>query len=191
VLQDYFSNPVNTFVKKEQVDDLHFPAVTLCNVNKIHCSNLRDRILAGNGQGSAADSANETDVGVLCRLWVLSRCYDTLRVKANILGDVEAANTPTDICQAAKAAAAGTTYDPDDWTFAATIDHYLNEMPKEDRVAIAQRPDQLVKSCTYNNLPVANSPWCRELLAGSRMVMGPTAGVCYTFNYRPPNETIR
>ena len=43
--EDYASSPIVTSVTVKNQHKLEFPAVTLCNLNKLHCGNLYLRIL--------------------------------------------------------------------------------------------------------------------------------------------------
>ena len=75
--QDFFRFPVDTSVKRQTVNQFEFPAVTLCNKNKVHCGNLRDHIkyLRGVLQENATVDAEGTAerISSLCTMYHIGR----------------------------------------------------------------------------------------------------------------------
>ena len=76
-VKDFFRFPVDTSVKRQTVNQFEFPAVTLCNKNKVHCGNLRDHIeyLRGVLQENATVDAEGTAerVSSLCTMYHIGR----------------------------------------------------------------------------------------------------------------------
>ena len=73
----------------------------------------------------------------------------------------------------------------------ATKNDFYNaylKLTKEDVIAIAHQPEDLIKYCEFSGYPV--SPGCTELIKGTHKIFGPATGVCYSFNFRGLNRSI-
>ena len=51
-IKDYISNPTTTSIYIRNVNELDFPAVTVCNLNRVHCGRLYDQIIDCSGNVS-------------------------------------------------------------------------------------------------------------------------------------------
>lgn len=130
---------------QEFANTLDFPAVTLCNYNRVHCGNLYDRIIEVN---RTSDPNVVQRLDSLCYLFELGQCWlavtledlrrEGSKVKEEICKDRpfefnEEASSYFDVSEVAAETLASTFY----------------QMPRDDQLAIAQRPDQMIKACKY------------------------------------------
>ena len=75
VFQEFMSFNVVTKVIINSVPELPFPAVTICNQNRIHCGNLK--IAIQNCQGDS-ECKNSTKLDTFCALYVYGKCESSV-----------------------------------------------------------------------------------------------------------------
>ena len=74
IVVEYFKYDVVTNFSVDHKDSLVIPSVTICNVNRVHCGHLMRKI-------EDYDEANETRKEMLCKLFKLTGCDTTTKVK--------------------------------------------------------------------------------------------------------------
>ena len=179
VLLEYFSSLIVTTVTKSHSEFLEFPAVTICPNNRIHCTNLHERIEWRLANPQASDSRI---LGTLCELFVLTRC-DASHLTARLFDAYDESASFSTICAFLGNDTINHLKDPDGDSQLLKDFLMLNlydSLPESEMIAIAHQPDDLIKECTWMN-EVSQS--CREFMNGSKTFVAPYIGVCYSFNY--------
>ena len=157
-------------------DILQFPAVTICNHNKIHCGNIANHI-------TSLENDTGTQIELLCKLYFLGKC----RI-VNIIAEKfeTGSGSTTEICtqfQALEKAIDKQTRGKPVFVTSNTLNSLISKLSLSDFYAIAHYPNQLIRDCSYQN--DMYHPSCKELKNGVTRFKSPTRGICYSFNYYP------
>ena len=160
---------------REHASNVTFPAVTICNLNLVHCRNLNEHILELNKTGGTGER-----VYALCNIYILGKCS-----KGLIIDDIfkYGDRRTEEVCLEHPANKILSNVSGVEDESLAVLITLMDQLPVDDQIAIAHRPDQMFKLCTFQNLPNNN---CADLIAGHKKFLTPAAGICYSFNYHPP-----
>ena len=165
-----------TILTDESEDKLSFPAVTLCNLNKVDCSNLHNHI-------QHLISSNSSDlfkINILCNIYVLGRCQNVVFLSDTINHGRYSRNN---VCVGHPSYLAFAFINGEDpFIVQGFLSSNFEQLPDEDIYAIAPGPQQMIKSCRYES---SDHQFCKDLVSGSTKFISPYMGVCYTFNYVP------
>ena len=127
-----------------------------------------------------SDVATAARVNVLCQIHLLGRCKNTIFFN-DLFKHGRPSSTPVCVGHPAEAAFANLTVT----ILVETIFRALHgNLPDEDVFAIAHRPEQFVRSCSF--LSSEQHVECEYLRNGTTRFISPFMGVCYAFNYHPP-----
>ncbi|XP_059096686.1 acid-sensing ion channel 4-A-like [Tigriopus californicus] len=180
VLINYFEYNVITSVTNDEAQTMNFPAVTICNANRVHCGNLRN--LIWNISQETGD--NEETLKKLCGVYAQVNCDGGVSLADMI---TEGSSNPNDICPGYEAPL---TAPASMHRFFILRDEFMvlyDQLEDKHKQIIAHQPDKMFRQCTFESL-VGTATQCKELLNGTVKVYHPHFGYCYTFNGMSTNN---
>ena len=132
-----FVAQVTTTVTMKHLESIHFPAVTICNQNRVHCKNAYKRIKFC--KDDPESTCSEETKKNLCMLYNIGICYVSVAAdEAFKYGEIISRDA-RDICIEHK------EVPTDDDHIEEYFINYLVKLPDEDRFAIAHQPQDLIR----------------------------------------------
>ena len=175
-------NVVTTF-SVDHKDRLVIPSVSICNVNRVHCGNLMQKL-------EAYDKANETRKEMLCKLFKLTGCDTTTKVKELTVDGKITSNFG--ICNVPE--------------YNYTYIDRLHDILKQDDINqafmeiyfklnrtelsdLAHSPKSTVQKCSMGSITVTDQ--CKQTKddRNATRILTPRYGVCYLHNFEPLNSS--
>ena len=183
IVIEYLTYDVVTSFSVEHKESLVIPSVTICNVNRIHCGNLMQKL-------EAYDKVNETRKEMLCKLFKLTGCDVTVQVAENATDGHISSNVG--ICDVPEynytyIEALHDNLEPDEMLQAfLDITFKLNITELAD---LAHTPKNTIKKCTMGSITVTDQ--CKQTMSETKAVriITPRYGVCYLHNFEPLNSS--
>ena len=183
IVIEYLTYDVVTSFSVEHKESLVIPSVTICNVNRIHCGNLMQKL-------EAYDKVNETRKEMLCKLFKLTGCDVTVQVAENATDGHISSNVG--ICDVAEynytyIEALHDKLEPDEMLQAfLEITFKLNITELAD---LAHTPKNTIKKCTMGSITVTDQ--CKQTMSDTNAtkIISPRYGVCYLHNFEPLNSS--
>ena len=184
VVSDYLENKVVTTVKLATVDSMPFPAVTICNYNQVHCSNLMNHIRDCTLR--RLNCSKETVVN-LCHINDLTNCSlvkayaDNALLLSPLQEDRSDCAHVTPFDDEALVQEFGEDVDPRDVLLVL-----LTSLPTSNRIAIAHDASSMIGKCAFDSED--EDPECLHLRSGGTPFISNSNGVCYSYNFYPPER---
>ena len=185
IVIEYSNYKVVTSYSVEHKDRLVIPSVTICNVNRVHCGHLLKKL-------EEYDKANDTRKEMLCKLFKLTGCDTTTKVKEITVDGKITSNFS--ICDVSK--------------YNYTYIDALHERLKQDDINqafleiyfklnrtelsdLAHSPESTIRKCSMGSITVTDH--CKQTMSGrnATRIITPRYGVCYLHNFEPLNSNAR
>lgn len=180
----YFDYGVITKVMLVEQPVLKFPAVTICNQNRIKCNNLQKLTTRAFSEG--AWKPDPVLLEKYCSLYILTGCDITMEI-AKIQGEkywnyTEVCNDYLDVWDNSLNISSkfGSVYPEADQKL---LELFLS-LSAEEKILITHRKEELIKSCTFGGHITKE---CEDLMSPdttrSTVWFSPIYGGCYTYNF--------
>ena len=183
IVIEFIKYNVVTSFSVEHKDRLVIPSVTICNVNRVHCGHLMEKL-------EVYDKANETRKEMLCKLFKLTGCDVTVQVAENTMNGNITSNVG--ICDVSEynhtyIEALHEKLRPDEME-QAFLDIYF-KLNRTELADLAHTPEGTIKKCSMGSITV--TPNCEQTMSGKNAtkIITPRIGVCYLHNFEPLNSS--
>ncbi|XP_024942633.1 amiloride-sensitive sodium channel subunit gamma-like isoform X2 [Cephus cinctus] len=190
---DYLAYPVITTINIKQATSLPFPAVTVCNLNPVHCGNLR-RLARRNRDTDLGDRLQELyDMTSCIELHWKPRRDNTIKINSIlrskrsdklITGEVKISSNTTKTTIESIAAVTVSIGEDDEKkpvNQTRSFNDLMNFMAlytnfsEEHRSAMGHDTDEFIRACTFSGKS------CSNVTLFFRPLLSTTFGNCFTF----------
>ena len=185
-IRDYFLRQTSTKVTFESVPAIMFPAVTICNQNKIHCGNLYNLI---DECWSNVTCQNGETLETYCDLYIYGQCEPSVN-KSEIFQYGTVVSLPPVACEGFEIDQSKIPQDQNKKRayFQAKFLAYYGRLSDEEEFRLSHSPKKMFRRCAFAGEVNEEDKDCTALMKGESRFFSPTFGMCYSFNYRGPRD---
>ena len=154
-------------IQIERQPKLTFPAVTICNQNKVHCGHVQKMV-----EWCRANSTcrSHTQMETYCDLYIYGQCETSVNISEMFhYGEIRSSPQCSEFSINMDNKTAN-DYNLKRKFFQSKFMKYYSRLSMDEALALSHQPKDMFKKCTFESTP--DNPDCHELIDGhSRCVI--------------------